>query len=248
MTRQQPRPPFDLSKYRHLGDPLAAHELTCADHRRQADHVALAEHARTTVATFPPLTNDQINRLAATLHRIERQPRSNLMRWRLRLYCGHTIERTAHREHTTIYDAFAGECVCPTCGLHPSIIIAATPLGLAAPEQPPTTDTDALERELARLEKRISALDRERQRLTDRATALRQQVETIRPCTEQEHEFSVRSAATVLHRRDCRHFTSYRTTSPGRELLRLNTSQADEWLRANPDRRPCQTCQPAPCG
>jgi len=208
----------------------------------------MVEHVRTTVATMPPLSNEQIQGLAAISRRIAQQPRSNLMRWRLRLYCGHVIERTAHRENKYVHDAFGGECPCPTCGLNPSIIIAGTALGLAEPEQPPTADTGTLERELARLEKRASAIERERQELTDRATALRQQLETIRPCTDQEHEYTARPAATVLHRRDCRHLTNHRTTSPGRELLRLNTAQADEWLRVNPSRRPCQTCQPAPGG
>lgn len=159
MTWQQRWPPFDLSEYRHLGDPLAAHVLTRADHRRQADYVATVEHVREMVAAAPQLSNDDIAGLRAIFVRIARQPRSNLMRWRLRLYCGHVIERTARRENKTIHEAFAGECPCPTCGLHPSIIIAATPLGLAEPEQPHTTDTGALERELARLEKRISAVE-----------------------------------------------------------------------------------------
>lgn len=39
-----------------------------------------------------------------------------LMVWRLRLYCGHTIERTAHRTHLTVHAAFSGSVRCTECG------------------------------------------------------------------------------------------------------------------------------------
>jgi len=70
MTWQEPWPPFDLSEYRHLGDPLAVHELTRADRRRQAEYGAMVEHVHAMVATLPPLSNDQINGLAVISRRI----------------------------------------------------------------------------------------------------------------------------------------------------------------------------------
>jgi len=56
------------------------------------------------------------------------------MRWRLRLYCGHVCERTAHRENISAERAFHG-VQCPECGLD-GIVIDAEPLGLAG--EPPT--------------------------------------------------------------------------------------------------------------
>ncbi len=56
------------------------------------------------------------------------------MRWRLRLYCGHVSERTAHLENTSAERVFHG-VQCPECGLD-GIVIDAEPLGLAG--EPPT--------------------------------------------------------------------------------------------------------------
>ena len=57
------------------------------------------------------------------------------MRWRLRLYCGHVVERTAHQSHRTIHSAFTGSTACPECGLEPATVVAGEALGLAG--EPP---------------------------------------------------------------------------------------------------------------
>lgn len=56
-------------------------------------------------------------------------PPNELMRWKLRLYCGHVIERAAHYTHKTLHAAFAGS-TSPECGLDPATIIDGVAVGL----------------------------------------------------------------------------------------------------------------------
>jgi hypothetical protein len=59
------------------------------------------------------------------------------MRWRLRLFCGHVVERHAHHTHTTVHAAFMGATACPECELDPATIVAADTLGrIAQPNEP----------------------------------------------------------------------------------------------------------------
>lgn len=51
---------------------------------------------------------------------------------RLRLYCGHTLERSAHRSHKTVRSAFGGPVKCAECGCEPATSIDARAIGLAA--------------------------------------------------------------------------------------------------------------------
>jgi hypothetical protein len=52
----------------------------------------------------PPLSPSQIENIREILR--NPTPPHELMRWRLRLYCGHVIERRAHYTHKTIHTAF----------------------------------------------------------------------------------------------------------------------------------------------
>jgi hypothetical protein len=54
------------------------------------------------------------------------------MRWRLRLFCGHVVERTAHISYRTAAQAFTGSHACPECRLDPATILAAKPIGPVA--------------------------------------------------------------------------------------------------------------------
>jgi hypothetical protein len=92
------------------------------------------------------------------------------MRWRLRLYCGHVVERTAHVDHRTIHAAFASGIVCPECGLDPATIVAGRALGAAASPPPPQAAagkspkrarTGSLERRLARAMAEVAGLEAE---------------------------------------------------------------------------------------
>lgn len=53
---------------------------------------------------------------------------SELTTWRLRLYCGHVAERSAHSMFPTVSQAFTFSPTCPTCGLDPATIVAARAL------------------------------------------------------------------------------------------------------------------------
>ena len=114
--------------YEHVGDPVAPYELTRADHRRQKQAIEIVEYVHDMLERKPPppLTSRHINALRQLLS----VPTSltELMQWRLRLYCGHVAERTAHYTHRTVQAAFTGSVTCSTCGLDPATIVAAQPL------------------------------------------------------------------------------------------------------------------------
>lgn len=107
--------------------------------------------------TGPSLGNDAPEPVAANLAQAARRiasrpptPDHMLMRWSVRLFCGHVVERTAHRDHTTAQRAFTFSR-CPECGLDPSTIVAARPIGLVN-ELPPPPNSSAQRRERAELE------------------------------------------------------------------------------------------------
>ncbi|MFC5180774.1 hypothetical protein [Actinomadura harenae] len=81
----------------------------------------------------PPLSPRQIEKIG----RILGPPKQSheLMRWRLRLYCGHMVEKQAHYTHKTLHSAFTVSTPCPECGLDPATIVDAEAIGLV--EEPP---------------------------------------------------------------------------------------------------------------
>jgi hypothetical protein len=124
----------DLSAYERLGDPDEHRELTKAEHRSQAQLERICAHAKVVADDFPPLTDEQIVKVRLILS--EPTHPTTLMRWRLRLYCGHITERTAHASYLTSQQAFGLGTDCPQCPQEQAII-AAEPLGLASDTQPP---------------------------------------------------------------------------------------------------------------
>lgn len=92
-------------------------------------------------------------------------PLHELMVWRLRLYCGHTVERRAHRSHKTVHAAFTGSTKCSECGCDPAVVIDARAIGLAAPSSynPPAPPVRKPTR--AALERRVEELEAEIARL-----------------------------------------------------------------------------------
>lgn len=94
------------------------------------------------------------------------------MRWRLRLYCGHVVERTAHYTHKTFHNAFMSAGACPECGLDPTTIVDGEAIGLAAepkavlgPRAPSAKTERAGRPTKAELEARVRELEAEVQRL-----------------------------------------------------------------------------------
>ena len=119
---------------------------------------------------LPPMSPSQREEVDRILGK--RTPPQELMRWRLRLYCGHVVERTAHYTHKTIHNAFIGSTSCPECGLGPATIVAGEAIGLAAePNSAPgqTTPSATPKRSgkptKAELEAKVRELEAEVERL-----------------------------------------------------------------------------------
>ena len=149
----------DLTEYEHVGDPDTAVTLDRRAHGRQQQAEVIHEHARREAAKAPPMSAETAERVARLLS--VRTPPHQLMRWRLRLYCGHVVERSAHIEHRTVHAAFTVGCACEQCGLDPATIVAARPLGPM--ESPP--DRTSVRRDRERIERRIAKLEVELGRL-----------------------------------------------------------------------------------
>lgn len=81
----------------------------------------------------PPLSPTQLKEIGRIF--ASPTPPRDLMRWRLRLYCGHVVEQTAQRTHLTIHAAFTSSTRCIECGLDPATIVAGEAIGLE--EEPP---------------------------------------------------------------------------------------------------------------
>jgi hypothetical protein len=110
----------------------------------------------------PPLSPSQIAELSDLFARREPTPPHLLMRWRLRLYCGHTVEKQAHYSHRTVHSAFTGLLACTDCGLDPATVVDARAIGLAG--EPPTHSAPApppQSRPKAALEARVRELEAE---------------------------------------------------------------------------------------
>ena len=106
----------------------------------------------------------------------KKPPLHELMRWRVRLYCGHEVERMAHRTYTSYGRGGSIGSACPACGLNPSVPVDAVPLGLAGPRpaptrrplHPPKPGTKAcLQAELDASRRRVAELEAEVARLQD---------------------------------------------------------------------------------
>lgn len=114
----------------------------------------------------PPLSPGQVEEIERILGRPQ-QPHE-LMRWRLRLYCGDVVERRAHYTHKTLHAAFTGSVDCPECGLDPATIIDGEAIGLEG--EPPGAGNAAVapaprKPTKADLEVKIRQLEAELQRL-----------------------------------------------------------------------------------
>ncbi|WP_338836206.1 hypothetical protein [Gordonia polyisoprenivorans] len=163
----------DLADYERRGDLDAPFVLTEKHERAQraAEHIKAA--ARKIARDAPPLSPEPI----ATLSRIFRAPKQprELMRWRLRLYCGHVVVSTAHCSHTTLRTAFTSSTSCPECGLDPALIVdgeaIGSPVELSAPADDaptPSKITQARKPSRAQLEARVLELEAEVARLRGR--------------------------------------------------------------------------------
>jgi hypothetical protein len=116
----------------------------------------------------PPMSPETMERIGSIFRSVERREHE-LIVWRLRLYCGHVVERSAHGSHLTLHSAFTGYATCPICGEEKTIVAgraigyAAEPPPLSRPPKPPLQRPKKATR--AELEQRITELERENARL-----------------------------------------------------------------------------------
>jgi hypothetical protein len=164
-------------EYESYGCPLEDYQLTRADHRQQKQWEDIRhwveKHAAEEEAeerADPVLAADRravVEKVLNMLHSCK-TPERDIMRWRVRLYCGHIVETRRHRENgkPTLHGSSSEQC--PECGKDPSGIVAFEPIGLAGkPPSPPKPAASPLAKRPTRaeLEQRVAALERENERL-----------------------------------------------------------------------------------
>lgn len=122
---------YEAEEARYRGDHPA-----CGSHRHSVSGSLIMHCGKCCPA--PPLSPEQCEDIERML--TPPTPPQQLMKWRLRLYCGHVVEGTAHYTHKTLHAAFTGHGSCPMCGLDPAIIVDGEPVGLV--EQSPSLGPD----------------------------------------------------------------------------------------------------------
>jgi hypothetical protein len=160
------------------GIPLEEYELTRRDRASQktADEIREAVGKmvmkwQTEEAADPDLRErrDTHRRKALEMLRSFKNPDHQIMRWRVRLYCGHIVETKRHCSIAVPTMHGSSSMRCPDCEKDPAVIVAYEPLGLVAelptgrtvsPSKPPGSRLTR-----AQLEERVSALEAENQRL-----------------------------------------------------------------------------------
>ncbi|MGW6568446.1 hypothetical protein [Streptomyces sp. NPDC054975] len=165
-------------EYRSSGVPLEEYELTREDHRRQKQSEEISEAVRLQV-------DEDIAKCQAGPARAERRRQAfanvaklmqsfkkadrEIMRWRVRLYCGHIMEREAHYTYADPLSAGSYGRRCPECGGVRQTIVAFEPIGLrgAPPEEtgPLPPPPPAKKPTRADLEQRVKSLEKENERL-----------------------------------------------------------------------------------
>lgn len=163
-------------EYRSHGAPLEAYELT----RRDAQDQKIAEGIRVDVerraaewtaeeAADPELREARFSSIRRAWDIINTSPTPDyqLMRWRVRLYCGHIVETRRHRDVDQPRAHGSSSMRCPECGMDPARIVAYEPLGslgkpptVATALQPKRPTRKALEERVAQLEAELGALKR----------------------------------------------------------------------------------------
>ncbi|KQC34714.1 hypothetical protein UK82_30545 [Frankia sp. ACN1ag] len=163
--------------YESHGTPLEEYQLTKADHRGQqgsedakrwAAEIIAKKEAEEAADPVLKAGRDEVARRALAMIASWRTPDHELMRWRVRLYCGHIVETQRHAENACPTAHGSSSMKCPECGRDPSYIVAFEPLGLvaeppkpqapAAPSAPKRRTRAQLERRLAELEAEVSEL------------------------------------------------------------------------------------------
>lgn len=171
--------PMAKVEYEGSGVPLEDYQLTRWDHRNQEQSEASskrseerAKEARAREQADPEITRrkHEAFRQAWELMQKFKTPEHEIMRWRVRLYCGHITETRRHQEVATPTTHGPYSMQCPECGKDPSMIVAYEPIGLVAEPPPPPPKAappppSPKKPTRAQLERRIAALEEENRRL-----------------------------------------------------------------------------------
>ncbi|MFJ8669737.1 hypothetical protein [Streptomyces sp. NPDC093600] len=164
-------------EYRSSGVPLEEYELTPRDHRRQKQSKESSASIRRQVEednakcrADPAMAERrrQAFENVAKLMQSFKKADHEIMRWRVRLYCGHIIETEAHYTYTDPIDAGGSRKKCPECGGAWQTIVAFEPIGLRGePPEPtvPTPPPPPKKPTRAELERRVETLEKENERL-----------------------------------------------------------------------------------
>ncbi|MGW5116474.1 hypothetical protein ACWEQ8_13755 [Streptomyces noursei] len=167
-------------EYESSGVPLEGYELTRRDHRQQKRLESIDRPTARQVAeerarerADPEIARRKYEAFKQAWELMQRfkKPDHEIMRWRVRLYCGHITETRRHREVATPTTHGPYSMVCPECGKDRSLIVAYEPIGLVA--EPPPLPPDATappppqpkKPTRAQLERRVAALEEENERL-----------------------------------------------------------------------------------
>ncbi|GAA2507381.1 hypothetical protein [Streptomyces gobitricini] len=162
--------------YESSGIPLEKYQLTRSDHRDQEQSEAIERWAHRQVEkrmaqlrAAPELAERARQNAEETWKLIQSMKTRDheIMRWRVRLYCGHITETRSHRKNGKPTLHGSSSMRCSECGKNPSVIVAFEPLGLVG--QPPASRVAQAETPKratrAELERRIAHLEAENERL-----------------------------------------------------------------------------------
>ncbi|MFB4193960.1 hypothetical protein [Streptomyces carpaticus] len=167
-------------EYRSTGVPLEEYQLTRSDHHRQkeseesrkgARRQADEDNARCRADPAMAERRRQAFEEVANLLQSFKKQDHEIVRWRVRLYCGHIIEAEAHYTYSDPVSAGAYSKRCPECVKDGLTIVAFEPIGLRAeppgPKEaiPPPPPPPLKKPTRAELAARVTALKKENERL-----------------------------------------------------------------------------------
>lgn len=157
--------------YRSHGVPLETYELTGKDHRDQRTADDIHAHVKKQAAQWqaaeaedPKLREARSKSVRRAWEIINSSPTPDyqIMRWRVRLYCGHVVETTRHCEVVRPKAHGSSSMRCPDCGMGPAEIVAYEPLGMLAKSSTATTTQRQLKgRTRQSVEKRLAKIEAE---------------------------------------------------------------------------------------
>jgi hypothetical protein len=151
--------------------PLETYELTRRDHRDQKTAEDIRDSVKKQLAQLdaegvadPALRDRRQAKRREALGILYSSPTPDwqIMRWRVRLYCGHIVETGRHCEVDEPTRHGSSSMRCPECGMEPDRIVAYEPLGMRA--KPPTaTRAQPRRKPLTRrsIEKRLEQIEAE---------------------------------------------------------------------------------------